>query len=170
MVTSIIILVIIIALLVFQRPIGKLRTAALLVTLGTAGLLEHPGFSIIFALRWGVVPEALHLVLTDHSRVHFFMAGVYALIALALIVFIAWTGLLHGQRTAWFAIFGAYIVGGAAELLAGSFIFQHGFPLYAPFGTPIRGYNWQFLYMYLVAWPVALVVSFRPIFGKRDET
>ena len=90
--TGAFVLAVIFVFLVFRSKVGELRTAALLVTLGTLGLLEHPGFSIIFALRWGVVPEALHLVLTDHSRVHFFMAGVYALIALALIVFIAWTG------------------------------------------------------------------------------
>jgi hypothetical protein len=42
--------VIIIALIVFQTPLGKLRSAALLVTLGALSLLEHIGFSIVFAL------------------------------------------------------------------------------------------------------------------------
>jgi len=161
---------IILALLAFQRQIGKLRTSALLVTLGTLGLLEHPGFSIIFALRLGgVVPEAYGLVLTQHAEQHFFMAGVYTLIAMALILFIAWEGLLHGRRTAWYALLGVLLLGGGAELLAGAFIFQMGFPIYALFGIPVKGFGWQFLYLYLIAWPCALAVSFRPIFGKSEE-
>jgi len=163
-------LAIITALLTFQRQIGKLRTAALLVTLGTVSILEHPGFSIIFALRFGgVVPEAYELVLTQHSRLHFFMAGIYTLIAMALILFIAWEGLLRGRRSAWFALLGVLLLGGGAELAAGAFIFQHGSPIYAPFEIPIKGFGWQFLYLYLIAWPCALVISFRPIFGTSKE-
>ena len=168
--TGLIDLAIIFALLAFQRQIGKLRTAALLVTLGTISILEHPGFSIIFALRLGgAVPEANELVLTQHSRLHFFMAAIYTLIAMALILFIAWDGLLHGRRSAWYAIIGVLLVGGGAELLAGAFIFQHGSPIYALFGIPIRGFGWQFLYLYLITWPCALAVSFRPIFRKNKE-
>lgn len=163
-------LAIIIALLAFQRQIGKPRTAALLVTLGTIGLLEHPAFSIIFSLRLGgVVPEAYQLVLTQHSKQHFFMAGVYTLIAMALILFIAWDGLLRGRRSAWWALLGVLLLGGGADLLAGAFIFQMGFPIYALFGIPVRGFGWEFLYLYLIAWPCALVVSFRPIFKKSNR-
>jgi len=161
--------IIIIALLVFQRQIGKLRTAALLMTLGTLSLLEHPGFSIIFALRLNVVPEANELTLTQHSRLHFFMAAIYTLIAMALVLFIAWTGLRHGSRSSWYAILGVLLVGGGAELLAGAFIFQHGSPIYKPFGISIQGFGWQSLYLYLLAWPCALAVSFRPIFGKIND-
>lgn len=168
----IMVLVIIIALLVFQRQIGQLRTAALLVTLGTFSLLEHPSFSIIFALKLGsVVPEAYDLVLTQHSSQHFFMAGVYTLIAMALILYIAWDGLLHGRRSAWYTLIGVLLFGGGAELLTGAFIFQMGAPFYALFGIPVRGFGWQFLYQYLIAWPCALAVSFRPIFRKsKDES
>jgi hypothetical protein len=168
--TSFIGFAIIIALLAFRRQIGKLRSAALLVTLGAVGLLEHPGFSIIFALGLNVVPESSELLLTQHSKIHFFMAGIYTLIALALILFNAWDGLLHGRRTAWYAMLGVFIIGGGAELLAGRFLYQHGAPIYAPFGisTPL-GFGWGFLYLYLVAWLGALVVSFGPIFGKRVE-
>jgi len=163
-------LVIVIALLAFQRQIGKLRAAALLMTLGTTSLLEHIGFPIIFALRLGnVVSEAYELVLTQHSRLHFFMAAIYTLIAMALILFIAWTGLRSGQRSACYAILGVLLVGGGAELLAGAFIFQHGAPIYTLFGIPIKGFGWQGLYLYLIAWPCALTVSFRPIFGKSKE-
>ena len=161
--------VIIIALIVFQRQLGKLRAAALLVTLGALSLLEHIGFSIVFALGLDVVPEANQLVLTPHAKQHFFMAGIYALIAMGLILFIAWTGLRRGQRSAWYAIFAVLIIGGGAELLAGVFIFQMGNPLYALFGIPVQGFGWQFLYLYLIAWPCALVVSFRPIFAKSNK-
>jgi len=163
-------LAIIIALLAFQNQIGKLRTAALLVTFGTVGLWEHPGFSIIFALKLGdVVPEAYELLLTPHASQHFFMAAIYTLIALALILFITWDGLLRGHRSAWYAILGVLLVGGGAELLAGAFIFQMGFPIYALFGIPVRGFGWQFLYLYLLAWPCALAISFHPIFGASRE-
>lgn len=158
------------ALLAFQKQIGKLRAAALLVTLGTVSLLEHPGFSIIFALRLGgVVSEANELVLTQHSRLHFFMAGIYTLVAMALVLYIAWDGLLHGRRSAWWMLLVVLLVGGGAELLVGALIFQHGSPIYTPFGIPIRGFGWQFLYLYLIAWPCALAISFRPIFKKGKE-
>lgn len=161
---------IILALLVFQRQIGKLRSAALLVTLGSVGLLEHPGFSIIFALGLNVVHESSELFLTQHSRIHFFMAGIYTLIALALILFNAWDGLLHGRRTAWYLMLGVFIIGAGAELLAGRFLYQHGAPIYAPFGiSSPQGFGWGFLYLYLVAWPGALIVSFGPIFGTRGK-
>ena len=161
---------IIIALLAFQRQIGKLRSAALLVTLGATSLIEHIAFPIIFALRLGgVISEAYELVLTQHSKLHFFMAAIYTLIAMALILFIAWTGLLRGRRSAWYALLGVLLVGGGAQLLAGAFIFQHGFPIYALFGIPIRGFGWQGVYQYLIAWPGALAVSFRPIFGKNNK-
>jgi hypothetical protein len=163
--TGLIALGIIIALVVFRRRIGRLRAAAFLVTLGTVGLWEHPGFSIINAFQ---IPFAADqgLLITPHARLHFFMAGIYSLMALVLILFIAWGGLLHGRRTAWYAILTVFVVGGAAELLAGAFIFQHGSPIYTLFGIPIQGFGWGFLYLYLIAWPCALAVSFRPIFGK----
>jgi hypothetical protein len=162
-------LAIIIALLAFQRQIGKLRTAALLVTLGIVGLLEHPGFSIAYTLGAKSLPEARQLFLIPHAKIHFFMAAVYSLIALALILFIAWEGLLRGRRTAWYVILGVLIVGGGLELMAGRFIYQHGSPIYAPFGISIIGFGWEYLYLYLIAWTGALVVSFRPIFGKSNK-
>ena len=162
--TDIIGLAIIIGLLVFRKQIGRLRAAALLVTLGAVGLLEHPVFSIINALQ--IQPLADQTLIPPHAKIHFFMAGIYTLIALGLILFISWTGLLRGSRATWYAILGILIVGGGTELLAGGFIFQHGSPIYAPFGIPIMGFGWEFLYLYLIAWPCALAVSFRPIFGK----
>ena len=143
---------ILIALLAFQRQIGKLRTAALLVTLGIVGLLEHPSFSIIFALRLGgVVSEAYGLVLTQHASQHFFMAAIYTLIAMALILFIAWDGLFHSRRSAWYTLLRVLLAGGGAELVAGAFIFRMGAPFYALFGIPVRGFGWEFLYLYLLA-------------------
>ena len=146
----------------------RLRAAALLVTLGTLGLLEHPGFSIINAFQ--IPPNADRgLLIPPHAKIHFFMAAVYSLMALIFILFMAWTGLLHGRRSAWYAILGVFIVGGGAELLAGRFIYQHGSPIYALFRIPIMGFGWQFLYLYLIAWPCALAVSYRPIFAKSNE-
>ncbi len=158
-------LAIIIALLAFQQRIGKLRTAAWLVTLGTVVLLEHPFFSILPALQL-FFPEG-NAVIHPHARLHWLMAGVYSLIALALILFIAWDGLQQGRRTAWYALLGALIIGGGSELLAGRFLYQHGSPIWLLFGVrePI-GFGWDALYLYIVSWTAALVVSFRPIFGR----
>lgn len=98
------------------------------------------------------------------------MAGIYSLLALALILFIAWEGLLRGHRTAWYAILGALIMGGGSELLAGRFVYQHGSPIFAVFGVqdPI-GSGWDALYLYPISWASALVVSFRPIFGRSNH-
>jgi len=162
------VLAIIIALLIFRRKVGRLRTAALLVTLGTVGLLEHPGWSIINVFQIpGMADHGLQF--HDHSRIHFFMAAIYSLLTLVLILFIAWTGLVNGRRSAWYAILGVLIVGGGIELLAERFIYMHGNPIYALFGVPIRGFGWLFLNMFLITWPLALAVSFRPIFGHSNE-
>lgn len=126
--TGLIWLAIIIAFLVFRRKIGELRAAAILVTLGALGLLEHPGFSIINAFQIQPIADQ-GLLIPLHAKTHFFMAAIYSLIALGLILFIAWTGLLHGRRSAWYAILVVFIVGGGSELLAGRFIFQHGSPI-----------------------------------------
>lgn len=162
-------LVIIIALFAFQVRIGKLRTAAWLVSLGTLVLLEHPTFPILYVLR-AVFPEGRQMVIIPHARIHFLMAGIYSLLALALILFIAWEGLLRGRRTAWYAILGALIIGGGSELLVGRFLYQHGSPIFALFGVedPI-GSGWDALYLYPISWAGALVVSFHSIFRSSNN-
>jgi hypothetical protein len=113
----------------------RLRAAALLVTLGIVGLLEHPYFSIINAFQ--IPPNADQgLLIPPHAKIHFFMAAVYSLIALALILFIAWTGLLHGRRTAWYAILGVFIVGGGWNSWQGAFFTSMVPPSMLPLGFP----------------------------------
>jgi hypothetical protein len=68
--TDLIGLAIIIALLVFRRKIGRLRVAALLVTLGTVGLLEHPGFSIINAFQIHFAADQ-DLLIPPHAKLLF---------------------------------------------------------------------------------------------------
>jgi hypothetical protein len=98
------------------------------------------------------------------------MAGVYSLIAIALILIIAWDGLRHGSRTAWYAILGTLIIGGGSELLAGRFLYQHGSPIYRLFGvTELQGFGWAFLYLYIISWIGALIVSFRSIFERNNN-
>jgi uncharacterized membrane protein AbrB (regulator of aidB expression) len=90
------------------------------------------------------------------------MAGIYTIIGLILLCVIARTLLREGRRAGWYSVLFALIVGGLSELLIGAQWYQHDSPLYA---QPL-GFGWQFLYVYFIAWIAALVMAYKPIFGK----
>ena len=94
------------------------------------------------------------------------MAGVYTLIGLVVIGVVARTLLREGRRAGWLIVFGALVVGGGLDLIVGGIWFGHGSPLYALFDVQGDEFGWPFLYIYLFAWVAALVISYRPIFGK----
>ena len=165
MFTNVIFLVIIITLLVFQRKIGKLLYRRLAGNLGHLGPLGA-SWLLHHSMRSRSLQGRSGLLIPPHAKIHFFMAAIYTLSAMAFILFITWTGLLHGRRSAWYAILGVFLVGGGAEPLAGRSIFQHGSPSMLPSGIPIRGSSWEY-YIYLISWPSALAVSYRLIFAKR---
>jgi len=160
-------LVIVLALVAFRQRIGHARAASWLVTLGAVILLsEHPQFSILYAFQV-VYPEGQAMVLIPHARIHFALAGVYSILGLALLVAVTWQGLSRHNRLAWYAILAALVLGGGADLVLGALLYQHGSPLYAPFGIrEVQGFGWQLLYVYPVSWIAALVVSYRSVFPK----
>jgi hypothetical protein len=45
----------------------------------------------------------------------------------------------------------------------------HGSPLYQFFGVSVRGFGWEFLDVYFVAWIAALALSYKPIFKARRQ-
>ena len=106
------------------------------------------------------------MTLLPHARVHFFMAGIYAIIGLVVLGVIARTLLREGRPVGWFAVLFALIVGGTFDLVMGALWFQHGSPLYLLVGERLLGFGWEFLYVYYVAWIAALVVSYKLIFAK----
>jgi hypothetical protein len=124
---------------------------------------EHPQFTLTYTADV-VWPEAKQLVLIPHARIHFFMAGIYAIIGLILLVVIARTLLREGRRAGWYALLFAVVVGGGIELIMGGLWYPHGSPLY--FQERPRLGGWLFLYVYLVAWVAALVLSYKPVFTK----
>lgn len=154
----------IVALIVLRKRIGVLNAASWLVVWGAVVLFgEHPQFSLAYAA--GIMyPEAQQLVLIPHARIHFFMAGIYATVGLILLGVIARTLLRAGHRVGWYAILFVAVVGGGFELVMGGRWFQHGSPLYL-MERPL-GIGWEFLYVYLVAWIAALVLSYKPLFAE----
>jgi hypothetical protein len=163
-------IVIIILLFGARRRLGVLNAATWLVIWGALIIAtEHPVFAIAFSIPVKGVAEELRthpMTLLPHARTHFFMAGIYTLIALVLLGIIARTLLREGRRAGWYAVLFALIFGGGAEVAFGGLWFQHGSPLYALFGHQPTGFGWEFLYTYFVAWIVALVIAYRPIFAK----
>ena len=137
------------ALIVFRKRLGALNAASWLVIWGSVVLFgEHPQFTLAYAA--GVIyPEAKQLVLIPHARIHFFMAGIYAIIGLILLGVLARTLLREGRRTGWYALLFVIVVGGGIDLVMGGLWYQHGSPLY--FMERPLGFGWEFLYVYLVA-------------------
>ncbi len=87
-----------------------------------------------------------------HATVHYFMAGVYTAVAGVLVSVIAVTLLRERRLSGWFAILFALLVGGSLELT-----------MNGPSGVL---YHHIGLYGYVVAWLAALVIAFRPTFGR----
>ncbi len=157
-------LLVVTALIVFRKRLGVLNAASWLVIWGAVILFsEHPQFTLTYAA--GIVwPEGQQLVLIPHARIHFFMAGIYAILGLILLGVIARTLLKEGRRAGWYALLFAVVAGGGIDLVMGGLWYQHGSPLY--FMEEPLGFGWQFFYVYLVAWVAALVLSYKPIFAK----
>lgn len=161
---------VVIVLVAARRRLGALNAASWLVVLGALALAtEHPQFAIAFSVGSADELRTHPMPLLPHARIHFFMAGVYALIGLVLLSTIARTSLREGRRAGWYAVLFALLVGGAADLVTGALWFGHGSPLYRLLGGQILGFGWEFLYVYFVAWIAALVIAYQPIFGKVRE-
>ncbi len=156
----------VVCIIVIRHRIGVLNAASRLVIFGAVVLaFEHPYFAMTLSARV-IYPAAQSFVFDDHARLHFFMAGVYMLIGLVVIGVVARTLLREGRRAGWLIVFGALVVGGGLDLIVGGVWYTHGSPLYTPFDVQGDGFGWPFLYNYLFAWVAALVISYRPIFGK----
>lgn len=105
-------LLVVSALIVYRERLGVLNASSWLVIWGSVVLLgEHPQFTLTYTASC-VWPEAKQLVLIPHARIHFFMAGIYAIIGIILLVVIARTLLREGQRAGWYALLFAVVVGG----------------------------------------------------------
>src|SRR3712207_765423 len=90
--------------LIFARTrLGALNAASWLVIWSAVVLVgEHPQFAISYTVPF--VAEAASMTLLPHARVHFFMAGIYAIIGLVVLGVIARTLLREGRPVGWFAV------------------------------------------------------------------
>jgi hypothetical protein len=147
-------------LILARKRLGALHAASWLAIWGTfMALGEHAGWTMALAID----EERLN----PHTRVHFFMAGVYAAIGAILLGVIARTLLHEGRRVAGFAVLFALVVGGTLEVMMngpGGLLFQHGFSTTEsiPEGMALFGYPF--------AWLAALFIAWRPIFAGRSTT
>ncbi len=110
---------------------------------------------------WAIRISAGDPFMEPHARVHFFMAGVYAIVGGVMLGVIARTLLREARRPGWYALLLAFLVGGTIEVVANGptgLMFQHGFSTAQslPYGTVLFGY--------LFAWLAALVLAYPPIF------
>jgi len=169
LVAAVVSISVIVALIAFRKRLGTLNAASWLVIWGAVVIAgEHPSFAILYSL--GLLSSEGPMILLPHAQVHFFMAGIYALVGLFLLSVIARTLLREGRRVGWFAVLFALIFGGGFELIAGSFLYSHGLPIYEVFtGVTTQGFGWEYLYTYFVAWAAALALSYRPIFAVRNQ-
>jgi hypothetical protein len=153
-------------LILARDRLGPLNAASWLVVLGALVILpEHPQFPLSYGVPFtDASPDAADLVMSPHARVHFVLAGVYAALGLALLCVIARISLRQGQRLGWFTALAALVLGTGTELLAGSLWFQHGAPWYVPFMSQVKGFGWEWLDLYPLAWLAALLIAYRPVF------
>jgi hypothetical protein len=112
---------------------------------------EHASFAIYGSRTIASLPgHGLHL------HYHFFMAGIFTVVAGTMIMIIATSQLRQGKRMGWYAILAALLIGGGFELSGAGGTLFHGFQTSWAMGMVI--------YAYPVAWLSALVISYRPIF------
>jgi hypothetical protein len=157
-------LAVIFALLLARHRLGVLNAASWLVIVGGAVIVgEHAQFALSLALALQPADPSQPINLA-HARLHFFMAGIYTLIAVVLLGVIARTLLRTGHPVGWLAVLFALVFGGGWDLVMGGLLYPHGSPLYQVFGVPVQGFGWESLYTYPVAWITALVISYQPIF------
>src|SRR5262245_2697202 len=106
-----------------RRRLGALNAASWLVILGALVLMtEHPQFALSFSAPFPGMADELRthpMPLLPHARIHFFMAGVYALVGLVLLCTIARTSLREGRPAVWCSVVLALIVGGDGDMMTG---------------------------------------------------
>lgn len=148
----------IVGLILLRHRVGPLNAAAALVAYGALFPLgEHSGWTFFYV--FGGTDDS-GVVWTPHARVHAFMAAVYAVIGLVLLAVVAVRLLRRGSRLAWGMLLYAFIAGGAIEVIMNGpagLLFQHTTP-------PNTNSGANLLWAYLIAWAVALLISWRPIF------
>lgn len=146
----------VIALILGRKRLGSLKAAVALVIWGAFfPTLEHASFAISGSREIATVPGV-----DLHTRYHFFMAGVFTLVAGIMIVIAAATQLRQGKRTGWFAVLIALLIGGGFELSGAAGTLFHGFPPSWVMGLVI--------YAYPLAWASALIISYRPVFTSKQ--
>ena len=146
----------VIALILARKRLGALKTATALVIWGAViPITEHAGFAISGS-------QEIAAVVGRHTRYHFFMAGVFTLVAGIMIAIVAATQLRRGKREGWFAILVALLVGGGFELSGAAGTLFHGFPPSWVMGLVI--------YAYPMAWAGALAISYRPVFENKEKS
>lgn len=144
------------ALILARKRLGALDAAVALVIWGAViPIFEHASFAISGSREIAAVPGV-----GLHSRYHFFMAGVFTLVAGIMIAIIAASQLRQGRRTGWFAILIALLIGGGFELSGAAGTLFHGFPPSWAMGLVI--------YAYPLAWGSALAISYRHVFNGRS--
>lgn len=119
--------------------------------------LEDPSLVMWLAsVTPSVDPGGAAALVQPHTRGHMYGAGVFALAALMLSVWIARTALRRGERWAWQALLAVLILGGGVDLVEVAFIYPHGFPLsFAPVGAA-RGFGWEQIAAWIGIWAFAL--------------
>ena len=162
-----VVLMVVLALILLRKRLGELNAASWLVVWGAVIMMgEHPQFAITYTVP--LIEEAEAMTLLPHARIHFFMAGIYAIIGVGLLCVVARTLLLSGQPVGWYAVLFTLIVGAGFDLVMGGLWYEHGSPIYSLFRGDLRGFGWEFLYGYIVAWAAALIIAYKPIFQLSD--
>lgn len=147
----------VIALILARKRLGALKTATALIIWGAlTPTFEHTSFAIYGSQIIPSVPDhGLHL------HYHFFMAGVFTVVAGIMIMIMTASQLRLGKRTGWCAILVALLIGGSFELSGAAGMRFHGFQ------GPAVG---LMIYAYLLAWASALVISYRPVFENKEKS
>jgi hypothetical protein len=168
LVAAVVSISVIVGLIAFRKRLGTLNAASWLVIWGAVIIAgEHPFFAISYSL--GLLSSEGPMILLPHAQIHFFMAGIYTLVGLFLLSVIARTLLREGRRAGWYAVLFALVFGGGFDLIAGSFLYSHGMPIYEIFtGATSQGFGWEYLYTYFVAWAAALALSYKSVFVARN--
>lgn len=119
--------------------------------------LEDPALLLWLAsVTPALDPDGAAGLVHPHLRGHMYGAGVFALTALMLSVWIARSALRRGESWAWQALLTVLILGGGVDLVEVAFIYPHGFPISAAPGGGGVGFGWEPIAAWIGLWAFAL--------------
>ena len=153
--------------------LGPLRAAVWLTWIGLFLLTVEDGLltawyavaapSSAAGATWLADPEGVAGLVPEQVRAGVLNSATWAVVGALLAGWLARRALRDGQPWAWRALATAFAAVLTAHAITGWTIFSRGVPVPGP-GGAVPGFGWEPIAVGLLAWALALAVSYRSVF------